>query len=425
MAQPKPSDSAPDAKHIKTTGASEIPAENPGETPAPPERRGSAFKKFFASILGSKNPISHPADPATNTVWLLDNTAYQPVPEPGSSPTTSSTEDTPWQAEFVACIFETEGRKDVGHFVATIADHVGLDGETGLADTETHHRITDRVQPFLDEVSPGRIITLDLEINGVATQYQLGPSDRNGIISQIVQLGAPQIPDGTIIQPRVSGFEHPAAEMKTLFAEPEGWLIVSDIDDTIKRTMTMDTTGILRTTFTEEPTPIAGMPEFYRHVHEELNPAWFYLSASPYNLYRFLHSFLREHYVPGTLVLRDYSWMDVNGLIKCLTEGTQEYKSDRMEKIRAWFPSRRVLCIGDSTQRDPETYAEMYRRYPEWIHAIAIRKVVDVGGMEEKNKDERFEEAFKGVPNEVWTVFEDPIELYGFVDQLGMEDQVL
>jgi phosphatidate phosphatase APP1 len=115
--------------------------------------------------------------------------------------------------------------------------------------------------------------------------------------------------------------------------------------------------------------------------------------------------------------------MDITGLIRSFTEKTQEYKVDRMEKIQGWFPRRRVLCIGDSTQKDPEAYAEMYERYPGWVQAIAIRKVTDVAHMEEKNEPERFEKAFENVPDHVWTVFEDPEELYEFVDGLGLEDQ--
>lgn len=409
----QPGDSpAPNAKENETDVTS--------QRPAAPERRGSALLNFFSSILGSKNPLAHPADPHKNTVWLLDNTAFLPVTDDGN-------QSSSWQAEVVACIFQTDGRKDVGKFVAAIADHIGLDGEHGSDDNkETRQRIERRVQPFIDQVSPSRTLNLDLEVNGSIQSHSLGPSDRNGIISQDIELDAPGLPDGTVLRPTVQQFtKQPAATAETQLAAPEGWLIVSDIDDTIKRTMTREPTGILRTTFAEEPVPIAGMPEFYRHVHAELNPTWFYLSASPYNLYPFLRHFVHEHYCPGTLILRDYSWMGVSGLIKSFTEKTQEYKVDRMEKIRGWFPRRRVLCIGDSTQKDPEAYAEMYRRYPGWIHAIAIRKVTDVAHMEEKNKPERFEEAFKDVPANVWTVFEEPKELYDFVDGLGMEDQAL
>lgn len=418
MAQDQPAE--PSAPKIKLSGNGNVDPDL-APRPAVPGRRGSALLNFLSSMLGSKNPLTHAANPHKNTVWLLDNTAYQPVLDVLNHDHAAQS----WQGEFVVCIFETEGRKDVGKLVAAIADHIGIDGEYGRDDQETRQRIEKRVQPFLDQVSPARTVKLEVTINGAKQTHSLGGSDRNGIISQIVNLGASGVADGMVVRPRAQKFIEPTATMETRFAAPEGWMVISDIDDTIKRTMTREPTGILRTTFAEEPMPIAGMPEFYRYVQDELNPTWFYLSASPYNLYPFLHQFLHEHYCHGTLILRDYSWMDISGLIKSFTENTQEYKVDRMEKIHSWFPKRRVLCIGDSTQKDPEAYAEIYNRYPGWVHAIAIRKVTDVEHMEEKNKPERFEEAFKNVPDSAWTVFEDTQELYAFVDGLGMEDQAL
>lgn len=384
---------------------------------SPTERRGSSFMSFFSSILGSKNPLAQPADPHQNTVWLLDNTAYQPVND-------ETDENQSWHAEVVACIFEKGGRKDIGKIVALIADHIGLDGERG-GHEDARKRIEHRIQPFLDAVSPSRTVTLRVPVSRPAQTHGLGPSDRNGIVSQTFEMGHLDVEDGAVIRPRLHDFGDDSVSMTTTFAAPEGWLVISDIDDTIKRTLTLEPTGIIQTTFADVPEPIAGMPDLYDYVDAELVPAWFYLSASPYNLYPFLHSFLHEYYCPGTLVLRDYSWMDITGLIKSFTEKTQEYKVDRMEKIHGWFPLRRVLCIGDSTQKDPEAYAEMYAKYPEWIHAIAIRKVLDVAHMEEKNEPERFEKAFENVPGHIWTVFEDPRELYDFVDGLGMEDQDL
>ncbi|KAJ5084472.1 hypothetical protein NUU61_009051 [Penicillium alfredii] len=392
--------------------------------PETPEKRSSSFMNFFASILGSKNPLAQPADPDTHTVWLLDNTAYQPVAADGASSPTATAEQPSWRAEVVACIFEREGRKDIGKLVATIADHIGLDGELG-ADEDSRQHIKQRVQPFLDQVAPSRTLTLEIAVDEPAQVHALGPSDRNGIVSQDVDLGAVDVDDGGVVRPQLQGFGPDPASMNTTFAAPEGWLVISDIDDTIKYTQTREPTGILRSTFADEPEPITGMPQFYEHIEAELVPAWFYLSASPYNLYPFLHRFLREQYPPGTLVLRDYAWMDVSGLIRSFTEKTHEYKVDRMEKIRRWFPRRRVLCIGDSTQEDPEAYADMYRRYPNWIHAIIIRKVTDVAHMEERNRPERFEQAFQDVPAHVWTIFEDTRELHDFVDGLGMEDQAL
>ena len=185
--------------------------------------------------------------------------------------------------------------------------------------------------------------------------------------------------------------------------------------------MTPSPIGILRTTFVDEPTPIPGMPELYAQVQSIINPTWFYLSASPYNLYPFLRKFLHAHYHPGTVILRDASWMDLGGFLASYTEGTEAYKSSRMEHVHGWLPRRKVLCVGDSTQSDPEAYGNMYRRYgPDWVKKIFIRKVTDVSEMKDtdKNKPERFEKAFKDVPRDVWKLFEHPEELTADVDAL-------
>lgn len=118
-------------------------------------------------------------------------------------------------------------------------------------------------------------------------------------------------------------------------------------------------------------------------------------------------------------MLRESSWMDVGSLIRSFTTDTMEYKVNNMEKLYQSFPERRVLCIGDSTQTDPEAYAEIYRRHPTWVKAILIRKVTNVPHLEVKNSPERFKTAFKGVPESVWTVFEEPKEVYHVVDPLS------
>ena len=161
------------------------------------------------------------------------------------------------------------------------------------------------------------------------------------------------------------------------------------------------------------------MPELYSTLRSILQqPAFFYLSASPYNLYPFLTPFLHTHYPAGTLLLREASWVNISGLLQTLTQGVQAFKVSRLEKLHHWFPQRRVLCVGDSTQSDPEAYAEVYKKYPGWIKGIFIRKVTGIGGMEDKNEDERFEKAFEEVPRSVWRVFEDPKELQQAVESL-------
>ncbi|EEH08893.1 conserved hypothetical protein [Histoplasma capsulatum G186AR] len=374
------------------------------------------FLGIVASLLGKRNPLANPANPEEHRVWLLDNTAYR---APGGR---FNNKNMSWEVEIVACIFIKRGREEVGKFVATIADAIGLDGEFGLNNKVVRDRMTQRVQPFVDSIAPARSISLDIPITRHnVVKRKLKPSNSDGIISQTARMDGADIGDGTVIRPSLRHWTHKVS-MDTEFASPTGWLMISDVDDTIKYTQTSDAVGILRTTFAEEPRVIAGMPRLYEHIDKELAPTWFYLSSSPYNLYPFLRSFLRQEYPPGTLMLRNHSWMDLSGLLKSFTKGTQAYKVDRMEKLYRWFPKRRVICIGDSTQSDPEAYAEIYRRHKQWVRAIYIRRVTDVANMEEKNKEKRFLKAFEGVPDDVWRVFDDPVHLYREVDMLQRED---
>lgn len=103
------------------------------------------------------------------------------------------------------------------------------------------------------------------------------------------------------------------------------------------------------------------MPELYKHIQTLIKDtsSWFYLSASPYNLYPFLRGFRENHYPHGTIILRDSSWMSIKGLLTTLTLATEDYKVDRMDKIHSWLPRRKMILVGDSTQTDPEAYGEM------------------------------------------------------------------
>ena len=292
---------------------------------------------------------------------------------------------------------------------------IGLDGVAGNNDA-ARQRIEARIKPFVMAISPARTIEISIPSpnpDGAPHKRVLGPSNLNGISSQNLLTGGANDADGKTVTCTSDGSFFPDLKSETHFAGPKGWGVISDIDDTIKVTMTPNPIGILQSTFADIPKTTPGMPEFYKVLHESLrNPAWFYLSASPYNLYPFLHRFLKDNYPKGTMMLRDNSWMSLGGLLQSLTVGVKEYKTSRIEKIQSWLPERQFICIGDSTQSDPEAYAAMYSKSgPDWIKAIYIRKVTDAPNMENKNKPQRFRDAFKDVPDHVWRVFNDPKEL--------------
>ncbi|KAL8700553.1 MAG: hypothetical protein Q9201_005383, partial [Fulgogasparrea decipioides] len=317
-----------------------------------------------SSYLGSRNPLAGPVDPKTESVWLFDTTAYRPIhPYPHSQQ--------PWQADFRAAFFKRGTGRDVSKIVADIADKVGLKKGSGEEREQGEKTIAERLQPFVDVVAPARWVEVKLP-DGKAKR--LGPGGRSGTSQQIISTSSEHKDGDTVETHAVNEVVTPHGPMTTRFADPEGWLVISDIDDTIKITLTSSPIGILRTTFLSNPTPITSMPAFYSHIHSFLNPTWFYLSASPYNLYPFLRTFIHANYPKGTILLRDASWMDLSGFLKGLTQGTEAYKRERMEKVHHMLPKRRVLCVGDSTQSDPEAYGDIYRKYRGWVKKIFIRK---------------------------------------------------
>ncbi|CAD6446945.1 8fd60afa-a64e-44f4-9090-b9c07bc9b081 [Sclerotinia trifoliorum] len=376
-----------------------------------PRTPTSSFLENLLSYLGPYNPFPT-AISKDDTVWLLDNTAYR-------NQLTGE-----WEAEFVAAVWETESGKHVPEIVGDIVGRIGGDGDRGEDEI-----VEERLRPFLMDVKPGRVVDVEFSEHQENTELRLGPGGRNGISSDIRKLKDGK--DGEIAtwKAEVPTGAEGILDMKTVFAEPEGWGVISDIDDSIKITQTSSPIGILRSTFLSKPQPIEGMPEFYRHIQSLITSKnasvapWFYLSASPYTLYSFLSEFRQEYYPQGTMILRDANFLSLGGLLETLTEGTQEYKVDRMEKIHGWLPKRKMICVGDSTQSDPEAYGEMYRRNPTWIKLILIRKVTDIAaiGISQKNEPERFEKAFTGVPESVWRVFESPEECYEVVDELVKE----
>ncbi|KAK6512894.1 hypothetical protein TWF506_009057 [Arthrobotrys conoides] len=190
---------------------------------------------------------------------------------------------------------------------------------------------------------------------------------------------------------------------------PTGFGIVSDVDDTIKVSHVLDKKKQLQSVFVDDHKLVDGMPELYSRLDGQLgNPSWFYLTGSPYQLYPTLRKFIFESFPKGPMITKNLTFTDIPSLIKYIGDGggLGEYKIAQMEKLHDFYPKKKFITIGDSTQADPEVYAEIARRYPDFIHCIFIRKVEGAD-----NTEERFSKAFSGVPRKKWKVFTEPSEV--------------
>ncbi len=156
--------------------------------------------------------------------------------------------------------------------------------------------------------------------------------------------------------------------------------VISDIDDTILHTGVVSSLKwkVVFNTFFIKPgqrTPLEGAAQFYGQLHlgksgKAANPI-FYVSHSPWNLYRYLEFFLTKNNFPkGPVLLRNFpKW----GGLGSGDEKPQKQKE--IVNILKTYPDLKFILIGDSGEHDANIYIEIAELHPENILAIYLRSV--------------------------------------------------
>ena len=169
----------------------------------------------LSSYLGPRNPLASEVNRKSETVWLLDNTAFRPVHS-------YAHREQPWQAEFVAAYFERGSGRDLSKWVADIADKIGL-AEMEMSNVDGEARIAERLQPFAASIRPAKFVNVKMEGAG---GFKLGPGGRNAVSSQIVT-GLGDRKDGDVVTTTAVPEGVGRNDMVTHFAAPEGWAVIS------------------------------------------------------------------------------------------------------------------------------------------------------------------------------------------------------
>ena len=160
--------------------------------------------------------------------------------------------------------------------------------------------------------------------------------------------------------------------------------VISDIDDTIIHTglTSRFKWRVVKNTFfkrAEKRIPLEGAAEFYTKLQKgktgnDCNPI-FYVSHSPWNLYRYLELFLKKNAFPkGSILLRDFA-NPFTTLFHPKTKGEKPEKQKEILNILKTYPQLSFILIGDSGEHDPDIYIEIAEAHPERILAIYLRSV--------------------------------------------------
>ena len=156
--------------------------------------------------------------------------------------------------------------------------------------------------------------------------------------------------------------------------------VASDIDDTILHTRVVSLLKwrlIYNSIFKSAKSriPLEGSIEFFHKLHrgssgDNANPI-FYVSHSPWNLYRYLELFLKQNDFPkGPILLRS-----VSEALKKKELGDKPQKQKEILNLLKTYPDLPFILIGDSGEHDPDIYIEVAEKFPNRILAIYLRSV--------------------------------------------------
>ncbi|KAG6896089.1 hypothetical protein C0992_010369 [Termitomyces sp. T32_za158] len=181
-----------------------------------------------------------------------------------------------------------------------------------------------------------------------------------GMVLQNVSIGSCSASKELSAKVKLS-FLDPRQISATVFPSTNsGYGVISDIDDTVKVSHVLDTIDLAKATLVDDPVAVTGMPQLYESLSRSLDsPQFIYISGSPFQLYPFLHDFISTSFSAskGPILLQNLTVVDIPQLLEFAgNNGIFEYKLSQIDRIHGMYPNKKFLAIGDSTQKDPETY---------------------------------------------------------------------
>jgi phosphatidate phosphatase APP1 len=155
--------------------------------------------------------------------------------------------------------------------------------------------------------------------------------------------------------------------------------VISDLDDTVIQSRVSNLLLAARTVMlgnARTRLPFPGVAALYQALEKggdgkHLNP-FYYVSSSPWNMHDLIAEFMQLQAIPeGPICLRDWD-VDLDALT---SSRLKRYKEPLIREIMDSVDPLPFILIGDSSQKDPEIYAEIVRGYPGRVLAVYIRNV--------------------------------------------------
>ena len=158
--------------------------------------------------------------------------------------------------------------------------------------------------------------------------------------------------------------------------------IISDIDDTflvshtlnpLKKLYVLLFKNINKRKIYDDVVPhYQALSTAGRENKEEFN-AFFYVSSSEWNLYRFITKFTELHQLPkAVLLLKDIKTSLRDFFLT--GRGDHNHKFEKIKHILEFYPTLGYVLIGDDSQHDPFLYEAICKIFPVTVKAVYIRQ---------------------------------------------------
>jgi phosphatidate phosphatase APP1 len=166
--------------------------------------------------------------------------------------------------------------------------------------------------------------------------------------------------------------------------------IISDIDDTFLVSYTENPLKKLyhllfrnvntRKVYEDVAAHYQALSNSGRTGGEEQN-AFFYVSSSEWNLYRFIVQFTEIHQLPKAVLLLKDIKSHLSDFFRSGRDG-HNHKFEKIKHILEFYPNLKYILMGDDSQHDPFLYEAICKIFPVTVKAVYIRKT----GKKEKKK---------------------------------------
>jgi len=158
--------------------------------------------------------------------------------------------------------------------------------------------------------------------------------------------------------------------------------IISDIDDTFLISHTRNVFKKMyillfknvndRKVFKDVVPHYQALSSAGRNNKEEEN-AFFYISSSEWNLYRFIVKFTKIHKLPRAVILLKDIKRGITDFFMS-GRGNHNHKFDKIKHVLEFYPNLKYVLLGDDSQHDPFLYEQICKIFPVTVKAVYIRQ---------------------------------------------------